>query len=103
MAQELAEYFGKPVELFMENPVYAGEAVRCWEYQHCGQSSCPAFDSEELRCWLISGVHCKGAKVAKFPEKAKFCKRCEIIENLVIEKTRMKSWHPEGNGRNKRE
>ncbi|MCB2183322.1 MAG: PAS domain-containing protein [Desulfobulbaceae bacterium] len=90
MAQELAEYFDKPVELFMKNPVYAGERVRCWEYQHCGQSSCPAYGNKELRCWLIPGVHCKGVKVANFPEKLKFCKGCDIIENLVIEKCNFK-------------
>ncbi|MEJ2689026.1 MAG: HAMP domain-containing sensor histidine kinase, partial [Deltaproteobacteria bacterium] len=90
MALELGRYFGKPVELFMMNPVYAGEPVRCWDYQHCGQSSCPAYESKELRCWLIPGVHCKGVMVAKFPEKATFCKRCDIIENLVIEKSIVK-------------
>lgn len=85
MAEVLADYFNKPVDIFLRNSVYGGQTVRCWEYQHCGQSSCPAYGNKELRCWLIAGVHCKGVKVAKFPEKADFCKGCDIIENLVIE------------------
>ncbi len=85
MAGALAGYFDKPQELFLENPVYAGKTVKCWEYEHCGQSSCPAYGNRELRCWLISGTHCKGVKVTGYPEKVEFCKACDIIENLVIE------------------
>lgn len=85
MAETLAEYFDKPVDIFLKNPIYGGQPVKCWEFQHCGQSSCPAYGNKELRCWLIAGIHCKGVKVAKFPEKAAFCKGCDIIENLVIE------------------
>ncbi len=85
MADTLADYFDKPVETFLKEPNYAGKPVKCWEYTHCGQTSCPAYGHEERRCWLICGVHCKGVKVAKYPEKVEYCKACEIIENLVID------------------
>lgn len=85
MAETLAEYFDKPVETFLKKPTYAAKPVKCWEYTHCGQTSCPAYGNEEHRCWLICGVHCKGVKVAKYPEKTEYCKTCEIIENLVID------------------
>jgi len=85
MAETLADYFDKPVETFLKEPNYAGKPVKCWEYTHCGQTSCPAYGNKERRCWLICGVHCKGVKVAKFPEKMEYCKTCEIIENLVID------------------
>ncbi|MCJ7602661.1 MAG: response regulator, partial [Desulfobulbaceae bacterium] len=84
MAEKLAEYFQKPIDLFLKEPYHIGKPVKCWEYAHCGQTSCPAYGSTERRCWLICGVHCKGAKVAKCPEKIEFCKKCEIIENLVV-------------------
>jgi len=83
MAEALAEYFGKPVETFLKEPQYAGKPIRCWEYIHCGQPSCPAYGGKESRCWLILGTHCAGMKIAAYPEKVDFCKGCELIENLL--------------------
>ncbi|MEW6108355.1 MAG: response regulator [Nitrospirota bacterium] len=85
MAEGLSEYFNKPVETFLREPQYAGKPIKCWEYVHCGQTSCPAYGSDEHRCWLILGTHCKGTKVAAYPEKVDFCKGCEIIERLILE------------------
>jgi signal transduction histidine kinase/CheY-like chemotaxis protein len=84
MAEALADYFGKPVEIFLKEPEYAGKPVRCWEYVHCGQPSCPAFGSKESRCWLVFGTHCAGMKIAAYPEKVDFCKGCELIESLLL-------------------
>ncbi len=84
MAKKFAEYFNKPPETFLKEPTYGGKAIRCWEYTHCGQTSCPAYGSKEHRCWLIAGTHCKGIQVAKYPEKAEFCKACEVLEKLVL-------------------
>ena len=84
MAEKLAEYFNKPKEIFLQEPIYAGKAIRCWEYSHCGQTSCPAYGIREHRCWLIPGTHCKGVQVAKYPEKLKFCKACEVLEKLLL-------------------
>lgn len=84
MADALAEYFGTPVETFLKNPQYAGRQIRCWHYARCGHPSCPAYGSEEARCWLILGTHCAGLKIASYPEKVDFCKGCELIENIVL-------------------
>jgi CheY-like chemotaxis protein len=83
IAEALADYFEKPVEDFLREPAYAGKPLRCWEYIHCGQPSCPAYGSQEGRCWLIMGTHCAGMKIAAYPEKVDFCKGCELIQNLV--------------------
>jgi signal transduction histidine kinase/CheY-like chemotaxis protein len=85
MAEGLAEYFGKPVENFLKEPQYADKPIRCWEYMHCGQTTCPAYGSKEARCWLILGTHCEGMKIAAYPEKVDFCKGCEIIRSLIVE------------------
>lgn len=84
MATALADYFAEPVETFLRKPEYAGKLLRCWDYVRCGQPSCPAYGSDETRCWLILGTHCAGLKVAAYPEKADFCKSCELIENVVL-------------------
>lgn len=85
MAEGLAKCFNKPVETFFQDPQYGGKPIRCWEYTHCGQTSCPAYGSKERRCWLVFGTHCKGTLVAAYPEKVDFCKGCEIIERLILE------------------
>jgi len=83
VAEALADYFEKPVEDFLKEPEYAGKPLRCWEYIRCGQPSCPAYGSQEGRCWLIMGTHCTGMKIAAYPEKVDFCKTCELIQNIA--------------------
>ncbi len=90
-ADDLAEHFGVPVETFLKDPQYAGKPVRCHEYIHCGQSSCPAYDSEDKRCWLILGTHCTGLKIGAYPEKVDFCKSCEVVQKLVLESQESKT------------
>jgi signal transduction histidine kinase/DNA-binding response OmpR family regulator len=85
MAEGLSDYFDKPADTFLKEPRYAGKPIKCWEYIHCGQTSCPAYGCNEHRCWLILGTHCKGTKVAAYPEKVDFCKGCEVIERLIME------------------
>lgn len=84
MAAGLADYFGKPVATFLKEPEYAGKQIRCWHYVRCGEPSCPAYGSEESRCWLVLGTHCAGLKIASYPEKVDFCKGCEMIENIIL-------------------
>jgi len=84
MAEALSEYFGKPVDTFLKQPEFAGKPIKCWEYMHCGQPTCPAYKSKESRCWLVLGTQCAGIKIACYPEKVDFCKGCELIESLVI-------------------
>ncbi len=84
MAEALADYFRKPVEIFLKEPHYAGKPIRCWENVRCGQPICPAYGSKESRCWLILGTHCAGMKIAAYPEKVDFCKGCELIESLIL-------------------
>jgi signal transduction histidine kinase/CheY-like chemotaxis protein len=83
MAEALSDYFGTPVETFLKEPEFAGKPIRCWEYVRCGQPNCPAYGSKEGRCWLILGTHCTGMKIAAYPEKADFCKGCEVIKSLM--------------------
>ncbi len=88
MAEALADYFGVPVETFLKEPEFEGKPIRCWEYVRCGQPNCPAYGSKESRCWLILGTHCTGMKIAAYPEKADFCKGCDIIKGLLLDKER---------------
>ncbi len=84
MAEKLGDHFSLPAETFLRPVEYGGRPVKCWQYTHCGQTSCPAYESSEYRCWLIPGTHCKGHRVCKYPQKMEFCKSCEVLEQLVL-------------------
>lgn len=83
IAEALADYFERPVDDFLKEVEYGGKPIRCWEYIRCGQPSCPAYGSQEGRCWLIMGTHCAGMKIAAYPEKVDFCKTCELIQSIA--------------------
>lgn len=84
MADSLAEYFDMPREIFLEDPSFEGRIVKCWDYTQCGHVNCPEYGSQEKRCWLVLGTHCKGMKIASWPEKVEACKLCEVVRDLVI-------------------
>lgn len=59
-------------------PLTPTEARRCQEVMHCDMPDCPAYDSEELRCWLVNGTLCCGGGPSNFALKRERCANCEI-------------------------
>ncbi|MDH5298842.1 MAG: response regulator, partial [Desulfobulbaceae bacterium] len=84
LAYRLATAFNGSPQIFTQPADFGGKPIRCWEFGHCGQPSCPAYSNSELRCWLIQGTHCKGEKIAFDAEKTAYCHKCEIIERLLL-------------------
>ncbi|MFH1020906.1 MAG: response regulator [Pseudomonadota bacterium] len=84
LADRLATAFNGSPQIFSQVADFGGKPIRCWEFCHCGQPSCPAYSNKELRCWLIQGTHCKGEKIAFDAEKTACCHKCEIIERLLL-------------------
>ncbi len=54
--------------------------TKCWEVFRCGEETCPAYKSRNLRCWLISGTCCRGEIQGKFLEKMEMCLDCTVYE-----------------------
>lgn len=53
---------------------------KCWEVLQCNEKECPVYiQKEDLRCWLISGTHCRNEIQGKFLEKMEMCLRCEVF------------------------
>jgi signal transduction histidine kinase/CheY-like chemotaxis protein len=84
MAEALAQYFEVPKEVFLQEPSYEGKMIRCWDYTQCRHVNCPEYGAPEKRCWLVLGTHCKGMKMASYPEKVEACKICEVVRDLVL-------------------
>ncbi len=52
---------------------------RCGDVKGCGQTECPAYTSEELRCWLISGTLCHPETgPCTFEKKRGECEECDF-------------------------
>lgn len=66
------------------------EKVKCWEVLRCDDPSCPVhIFKEDLRCWLISGTHCRNEIQGQFLEKMEMCLDCVIFQrNMDIEAMR---------------
>jgi diguanylate cyclase (GGDEF)-like protein/PAS domain S-box-containing protein len=66
--------------------------IKCWEYYQCHERECPVLKSKKsVRCWLISGTHCRNELQGKFIEKAEMCLKCKVFKANInvpaIEKT----------------
>jgi PAS domain S-box-containing protein len=59
------------------------EMVKCWEVFECEEKECPVYKSKELRCWLVSGTHCRDEIQGAFLEKIEMCLKCEPFKNNV--------------------
>lgn len=57
------------------------QKVKCWEFFKCRQEKCPAHQSRELKCWLVSGTRCRNEIQGGFIEKAEMCLECEPFKN----------------------
>jgi PAS domain S-box-containing protein len=61
--------------------------VNCWKVFQCKEKDCPAYKSEDLRCWLFSGTHCREKIQGKFFEKMEICINCEVFKkNLDVQR-----------------
>jgi HAMP domain-containing protein len=55
--------------------------IKCWEYYQCHERDCPVLKSKKsVRCWLISGTHCRNEIQGKFLEKIEKCLRCKVFK-----------------------
>jgi len=60
--------------------------IECWEVFECNDESCPVYQLKELKCWLISGTHCRNEIQGKFLEKMEMCLECEPFkENIDLD------------------
>ena len=59
------------------------DKVKCWEFFECNKTQCPAYKSEKLRCWLISGTHCQEKIQGQFLEKMEMCLECEAFRRNI--------------------
>ncbi len=57
--------------------------IKCWEVFECYDQTCPAYKSKSIRCWLISGTHCRNEIQGKFIEKMELCTGCKVFKSNI--------------------
>jgi signal transduction histidine kinase len=63
------------------------EYLKCWEHFKCEKEGCPAYKSEEWRCWLMPDTHCHAPDgiLENFETKAERCSNCELLTRIKEE------------------
>ena len=57
---------------------------RCWEMHHCENKDCPAYMSEDIRCWLVSGTYCrKGIQASVKRKREDICSSCAFYKETL--------------------
>ena len=56
----------------------AAQVGKCWKDKNCNKKSCPAYESQDLRCWSISGTFCRDEIQGSFHEKIDACRKCDF-------------------------
>ena len=57
---------------------------RCWEVHNCIEKNCPAYMSEDIRCWLVSGTYCrKGIQPSVKRKIEDVCSGCAYYKDVV--------------------
>jgi len=60
----------------IENP----HLLRCWAASECQDRDCPAYGSEDLRCWLVEGTRCRESHLAGADLDGDACVRCNVYK-----------------------
>lgn len=59
--------------------------LSCWEVMECSQElreKCPAYESEEKRCWIIPHTWCNGKQQGTADEKRAECMNCPYFQQV---------------------
>lgn len=63
-----------------------GKKIKCWEFFECNEKECPVLKTQELKCWLVPGTHCRQEIQGRFLEKMEMCLECEPFrQNIDVE------------------
>ena len=56
----------------------ASQAKKCWITKNCNKKNCPAYENQDLRCWIVSETFCRDEIMGSFHEKIDACRKCDF-------------------------
>jgi diguanylate cyclase (GGDEF)-like protein len=57
--------------------------AQCWKFLKCEDHNCPAYHSDDYRCWLIAGTLCGGEVQGVFAHKHISCYSCKVFRQYT--------------------
>lgn len=57
--------------------------IKCWEVKKCNKKVCIAYNSDNLRCWQLTGTHCGNLVQGDLVSKQKNCDECIIYQHAT--------------------
>lgn len=80
-------------ELLGRKKLSRTEPVKCKEMLDCKLKECLAYNSDEVRCWLISDAFCQDESWTNFETKIQKCRDCVVykINSEAVEETGLAS------------
>ncbi len=57
--------------------------VSCWIMKGCGNTGCPAYEVQGLRCWLVAGMMGGSEPTCDYAIKYQGCTNCEVYQEAV--------------------
>ena len=85
---EKLEQANKKLNTLMEQAMKGGFDVRyenprltdCWVEKECGDTGCPCYAVEYVRCWQVVGTFCGGDIQCRFCEGLGSCTECDVYQ-----------------------
>lgn len=65
-------------------PILSHRRKRCREINLCLHNDCPAYDSQDSRCWLIKDTLCRSPQARAGSDKVFGCLRCQVFPVLGV-------------------
>jgi len=69
----------------------AAGKVKCRDFFKCEKKECPAFSTESLECWLVTGTQCRDEIQGRFADKLEMCFSCGVLKKNMDVKSMKKS------------
>ncbi len=82
---DVAGYVGRKCIIVME--ASSSEMGKCWIVKKCDKTTCPGYDNNESRCWMISGTHCRDEIQGSFHQKIEACRKCSFFQTAYEQKS----------------
>jgi hypothetical protein len=57
----------------------SGHPIRCWEWLKCGRAACKAYQSNDLRCWLLPHTSCLDGSTKAKERLLAECSACAVF------------------------
>ncbi len=66
-------------------PILSGTRnKRCWREKNCIRTDCPAYNREDVFCWLAENTLCGSELIKSYPEKLAYCMTCDVFPVLGV-------------------